>query len=187
LFCAIFSKNSEVHQFREFLAKRELERISSTDYLTNTANRFKIEEEAEIWIDFCRRQGLPLSLVFFDVDNLKKINDCYGHVTGDSILTNLVKLIKNQLRSSDVLARWGGDEFVILLPNASLENAATFTERIRNSIEQAALVKGISTTCSFGIAEMKDGSDFQSLICEADKLMYEGKENGKNNIQVATK
>lgn len=183
ILCAISAKNTEKHQFREYLARCELEHISSTDYLTNTANRYKMKEEAERWMDFCRRQELPLSLVFIDVDDLKIVNDKYGHPVGDSVLADLAKMIKNQLRSSDILARWGGDEFVVLLPNVTLEPAIALIERIRNSIRENTFVKGISVTCSFGIVEMKEDSKFETLIKQADKLMYISKKHGKDNIQ----
>ncbi len=183
--CATSTYNTERHQYREFLSKRELEHISSTDYLTETANRFRLEEEAERWLKFCQRQELPLSLVFIDVDNLKEINDQYGHAIGDSVLVDLARLIQSKLRSSDILARWGGDEFVMLLPNAALRDAIQFTERIRDAIQTNRFVMQISVTCSYGVAEMKQDSDFRGLLCEADRLMYDGKRRGKGEIRYA--
>ncbi|HPE16323.1 MAG TPA: GGDEF domain-containing protein [Oscillospiraceae bacterium] len=185
LLCAIAAKNAENHEFREFAAKNELKRISSTDYLTDAANRYKMEEEAGRWMDFCRRNGMPLSLVFLDVDDLKSINDRYGHPAGDSVLSNLVKLINGQLRSSDLLARWGGDEFVMLLPNVSLDEAGALTQRIRDSVRESRLSQEVSVTCSFGVVEMADGMDFKTLISKADQMMYEGKKEGKDNVRCA--
>ncbi len=185
LFCAVAAKNTEKHQFKEFQAKRELQQISSTDYLTNTANRFKMEAEAERWIEFCKRQGLPLSLVFIDVDDLKIVNDRYGHTAGDFVLAHLAELIKSQLRSSDILARWGGDEFIMLLSNVNLANAIKLTERIKNYIRMGSFIKGITVTCSFGVVEMNKNSNFSSLLLEADRLMYEGKKSGKDCIKWA--
>lgn len=181
--CGYAAFDTEKHQFREYEAKRELEHLSSIDYLTNTANRFKMEEEAERWIKFCHRQGLPLSLVFFDIDDLKTINDQYDHFTGDSVIKDLAKLIRKQLRSSDILARWGGDEFVVLFPNITLADAIVLTERMRDIIEANNFTKSIKVTCSFGIVTMKDDSSLESLILEADHLMYTGKKLGKNHVQ----
>ena len=118
ILCSVYAWNTERHQASEFAAKNELEHIGSTDFLTNTANRMKLREEAVRWLDFCRRNGFPLCLVFIDVDGLKVVNDQHGHLAGDTVLSNLAKLVPCQLRSTDILARWGGDEFVLLLPNA---------------------------------------------------------------------
>jgi diguanylate cyclase (GGDEF)-like protein len=182
LLCALNARNTELHQFREYKAKCELERLSSTDHLTNAANRFKMEEEAERWIRFCRRQGFPLALVFIDVDNLKKINDQYGHTAGDSVLSELSALIQRQLRSSDILARWGGDEFIMLLPNVTLENAVKLTERVRNQIREHTFIHGVIVTCSFGVVSMKEDASFENMVHEADESMYSGKKKGKDSV-----
>lgn len=182
ILCAISAWNTEKHQRKEFFTRAELRRICSIDRLTNTANRFKIEEEGDRWIDFCHRNTLPLCLVFIDVDNLKSINDIYGHYEGDSVLAEMANLIHGQLHSSDVLARWGGDEFVLLLPNVNLENAIAICERIRESICNYDFVKDMRVTCSFGVVAMKEGSVFETMIRESDKLMYKGKKLGKNRV-----
>jgi two-component system cell cycle response regulator len=180
--CSVSAYMSELYQYREYMAKIRLEELSSTDYLTQAANRFKLEEEAEKWMDFCRRQKLPLSLVFLDVDNMKLINDHFGHGAGDSVLTSLSRLIQAQLRSSDILARWGGDEFVLLLPNATLSDAITMTERLRIIVKEFTFLNGIHTTCSFGVTELREETDFKDLVRAADKRMYRGKELGKDRI-----
>ena len=183
LLCAVSAINSESHQFREFLAKRELESISTTDFLTNTANRFKISEEAIAQIDFCKQQELPLSLMFFDVDNLKLINDRHGHSAGDALLRNLALFIQRQLRNTEVLARWGGDEFLILLPNASLDNAVSLAKTIELSVKENITINGDKVTCSFGVVTMKNSSTFEDLVCEADNLMYNAKHQGKGLVE----
>ncbi len=183
LVCAISAWNADRHQYKEFLAKRELERISSTDYLTNTANRHKMEEEAARWMEFCRRQGFPLCLVFIDVDNLKAINDQYGHCAGDSVLERLANLIRTQIRRSDVIARWGGDEFIVLLPNITFRNAIIITERARVIIRECAFEHDIHMTCSFGVVEMQKESTFKSMVDKADQLMYSSKAKGKDAVE----
>jgi diguanylate cyclase (GGDEF)-like protein len=182
ILCSISAWNTEKHQRKEFFARVELKRICTTDYLTNTASRFKIEEEADRWIDFCHRNGLPLCMVFIDVDNLKSINDVYGHQKGDSVLAEMANLMRSQLHGSDVLARWGGDEFVLLLPNVTLENAVAICERIRESIYNYDFVEDVKVTCSFGVVAMKENSVFESMVRESDKLMYRGKKTGKNKV-----
>lgn len=181
--CAHNAHNTEEYQFREFIAKRELKRISSTDYLTNTANRYKMDEEANKWIDFCHRNRLPLTLVFIDIDDFKIVNDMYGHVVGDSVLASLTELIRSQLRNSDVLSRWGGDEFTLLLPNTPLDHAVSIVNRIRDSISESIFTMGVRVTCCFGIVEMKEDSDLTSMIKEADNLMYAGKKREKNDLR----
>jgi diguanylate cyclase (GGDEF)-like protein len=179
LLCAITARNAEIHQFNEFIAKRELERLSSTDYLTEAVNRYKIMEEAERWMEFCRRHDLPLSLTFIDVDNLKMINDRYGHHMGDMVLANLAKVIRSQLRGSDILARWGGDEFIVLLPSTDILSAGSLTERIRASIKKSAMIDGMSITCSFGVASMEGEQSFEDLVRQADDLMYNEKKRSR--------
>jgi len=181
--CAAFAWHADRRQLSEFLAKTQLEYASSTDYLTDTANRFRLGQESERWIRFCQRQKLPLSLVFVDVDNLKEVNDHFGHTVGDSVLVDLARNIQAKLRSSDILARWGGDEFVLLLPNASLQNAIALVGRIKDSIQDGRFPLGIRITCSFGIVEMREGTSFQDLLREADALMYDGKHCGRGLIR----
>lgn len=182
LLCAISARNAERHQLNEFTTKGKLERISTTDFLTKTANRYKMKEEAEKWINFCRRQGMPLSIVFADIDNMKAINDQFGHAVGDFVLTSFAALIQKQLRSSDTLARWGGDEFVFLLPNTSYSNAQNLTARIGTHISEFNFIEGYTVSCSFGVIQMKEDSDFLSMINEADKLMYDSKRRDKDSI-----
>ena len=183
LLCAICAWNTQKHQYNEFLAKLELEHMSTTDVLTRLSNRFKMGKEADKWIDYCRQNGAPLSLVFIDVDDLKSINDSFGHLVGDAVLSTLADIIQNQLRETDVISRWGGDEFLLLLPNITTENAIILSERIRGLIEYTTFEKGVSITCSFGVVEMDDASTFESLLSQSDKLMYGGKQLGKNRVQ----
>lgn len=177
--CASAAYLREASQFREYVAKKELERISATDYLTNTANRYKMKEEATKWMSYCRRNELPLALAFLDIDDFKQINDRCGHPAGDAVLSELTALISASLRNSDVISRWGGDEFVLLFPNTTLAGAQIIIERIRASVGRQTFAGGKRITCSFGVVEMKPDSDFEKLIKEADDLMYRGKKRGK--------
>lgn len=182
-FCAVSARITERFQYSEFNAKNELIKISSIDPLTKAGNRYKFEKEANWWIEFCRRQDLPLSFVMIDIDDFKIINDLNGHLSGDTIMVELVKIFNEQLRSTDLLYRWGGDEFVVLLPNVQLSRAITVCERIRQRIEEFIYDKQSRVTCSFGIVACTDESDYTTLVDEADKLMYRGKKKGKNIIQ----
>jgi len=181
--CAYIGWITERHQFQEFAATRKLECIGSIDYLTNIANRYKMDEEAARWINFCHDNNLPLSMSFVDIDDFKLINDEFGHLSGDSVLVDLTKLIRSRLRNTDIIARWGGDEFVLLFPSSTLTETVSIMENLKRSINEYVFIKDIKITCCYGIVEMKSDSDFQSMIKEADGLMYIGKKNDKNNLQ----
>jgi diguanylate cyclase (GGDEF)-like protein len=126
------------------------------------------------------RTGLPFSVVICDIDDFKKINDDFGHLIGDSILKEFVQVIQNHIRSTDVLARWGGDEFVILLINTTSEEAYKVTENLRKLIEEHNFSGGIRLTSSIGIIQYLNGMKIEELIRKADSAMYEAKRNGKN-------
>jgi len=179
LICTIAVFMREKTAFQEFVTKARLEQASSTDFLTNAATRARLEDEAQRWMSFCRRQGLPLCLVFADVDNLKYINDHFGHAAGDIVLKQLADQMKKQLRSSDTIARWGGDEFVILLPNVSLKNAMLLLDRVKQAVSQIDLHSGVTISCSYGVVEMGSESTYQQLLSEADARMYRAKRAGK--------
>ncbi|MEI8199242.1 MAG: GGDEF domain-containing protein [Eubacteriales bacterium] len=183
LLCAFFSWNRQKSQHMEFLARQELDRQSSTDHLTQAVTRFKLEEEADRWLHFCRRQGIPLSLIFVDVDNLKPINDKYGHLAGDKVLSEIVFRIRASLRNSDITARWGGDEFVLLLPDSDLAKTVEISESVRRSIENSPVLDGVTVTCSFGVVTMNGTSTFETMIHEADELMYRSKKLGRNRVE----
>lgn len=185
LLCAFFTWNTQKAQRFEFFARQELLRQSSTDHLTQATTRIKLEEEAARWLGFCRRQQIPLSLIFVDVDNLKQINDKYGHLAGDKVLLEIVVRIRSSLRESDIVARWGGDEFVLLLPDVDLKKGVDISEAIRQSLRWKPLADNITATCSFGVVAMTDKSTFETMICEADDLMYKSKRLGKTRIEHA--
>ena len=187
MLCAITVFTREKTAFQEFVTKARLEQASSTDFLTNASTRARLEGEAQRWMSFCRRQGLPLCLVFADVDNLKYINDHFGHAAGDVVLKQMADLMKKQLRSSDTIARWGGDEFVILLPNVSLKNAMMLLDRVKQAVSQIDLHSGVVISCSYGVVEMGSESTYQQMISEADARMYRAKRAGKEqNIAART-
>jgi len=182
--CGTFAYFSQRHQFGEFIAKEELRLANSTDHLTKLANRSKLIEEAGKWMDFSKRHVIPLSLIIVDIDNLKQINDTYGHLTGDTVIAGLASLMQGLLRQEDVMARWGGDEFIILLPHTRVDEAQILSERLRSAAALHSFPHGAAATCSFGIAGMKKDSTLESLISRADKSLYRAKKIGKNNVQV---
>lgn len=180
--CAVKTIVADRYAMRAFLEKTRLEQASARDFLTNAATRERLEEEARRWMNFCRRQGLPLCLVFADVDDLKRINDRYGHAMGDKALREVATIMRNQLRNSDTIARWGGDEFVLLLPNVTLQNAVLLLDRVKRAVEQLTLENGVKVSCSFGVVQMSPDSDYMQLLSAADAMMYRSKQSGKGKV-----
>lgn len=174
---ATFARDRAAYQ--EYTNTSQLEQASSKDFLTNAVTRARLEDEAYRWMGFCRRQGLPFCLVFADVDNLKYINDHFGHAAGDVVLKQLAETMKNQLRSSDTIARWGGDEFVVLLPNVPKETAMMLLERVKQAVAQIDFQNGTVISCSYGVVEMGPESTYQQMLAEADALMYQNKSLNK--------
>ena len=183
--CAVKTIGTDRYAKRAFLEKSRLEQASARDFLTNAATRERLEEEARRWMNFCRRQGLPLCLVFADVDDLKRINDRFGHAMGDKALREVAAIMKNQLRNSDTIARWGGDEFVLLLPNVTLQNAVFLLDRVKNAVEQVTLEGGVKVSCSFGVVQMGADSDYMQMLSAADAMMYRSKQSGKGKVAYA--
>ena len=184
--CAVFAYYFHRYQYGEYVAKSELQNIYSTDRLTKVGNRIKLEEEADRWMEFCSRHNLELSLVLIDIDNLKQINDEYGHLIGDHVLFDTAQVMCAQLRKNDVCARWGGDEFVLLLPYTGVEKARALSERIRKTVSEHLFRTHIKITCSFGIAGIKKGCSLEQLIEQADHTMYLAKKEGKNSVMIDT-
>lgn len=167
---------------KQFIDAKELEKLSITDTLTGIYNRARLDQELNLWVDYCIRYKNPLSLVIFDIDDFKEVNDKYGHLIGDGVLQEVTSIIKKAIRSTDIFARWGGDEFVILLPNTGLSQAIEMMERLRISIMEKKLDSIEKVTCSFGVVSLQENEDANSLLQRADKLLYKAKGEGKNFV-----
>ncbi len=180
---------SSINSFRDNYYKRvqfinniELIRLSTTDPLTGVYNRVKLNEEFNRCIEYCKRYNTPISLIMVDFDNFKKINDTFGHITGDNVILDFVSIVRNNIRDFDILARWGGEEFVILLPNTDIEYALIIAERLRKKIEAYIFKEVSKVTCSLGVAQSSCEDNIDSLIQKADKMLYIAKSNGKNIV-----
>lgn len=158
--------------------------MAATDSLTNLPNRSRFEESLHAEMDKVRRYGIDsFSLILFDVDDFKHINDTKGHLIGDQVLRVLARSVEQNLRSSDLIARWGGEEFVVLLPCTSAENARITAENIRSRIEVLEITADLSgVTCSFGVTGYRPEEGVQELLKRADEAMYEAKFSGKNRV-----
>ena len=158
-------------------------KLSMTDNLTQIHNRLKLNHELDIEIIRTKRTNSNLTLVMFDIDHFKKINDTYGHDIGDVSLIGLVNIINQNIRKTDVFARWGGEEFMILLLDTNLENSILMVEKIRIKIEENNFETINHMTCSFGITQFKQEDTKEILIKKVDEVLYEAKHKGRNRIE----
>lgn len=166
----------------------QLYQFSIKDGLTGLYNRKSFDDKLESEFSRCKRYGHSLSLVMIDIDYFKNINDTYGHLAGDAVLTNLSKLFGKFFRSVDFIARYGGEEFAVILPETPINGALLTTERIRLAVSQNEVYINqhtIKITISSGIAEYNQSfASPTSLIEAADKKLYEAKTNGRNRVEI---
>jgi diguanylate cyclase (GGDEF)-like protein/PAS domain S-box-containing protein len=166
----------------------ELEKIAITDYLTSIYNRRYFMERGVQEFKRAKRSKHPLSLLMLDIDKFKNINDTYGHETGDFALKQVVAALKKNLREIDILGRMGGDEFTVMLPNTSLENAAKLAERVRKDMENTVFQTTdesltISITISAGVSDFTDQTtNIDEMLRNADTALYQAKHSGRNCV-----
>jgi diguanylate cyclase (GGDEF)-like protein len=163
-----------------FAERKKLKRMSSIDLLTNIHNRHVIITGAKYELERARRYGIPVSLIIFDIDHFKSFNDEYGHNEGDHALRKIADTVKKTLRKTDYFGRWGGEEFIALLPHTNLEGAIAAAENIRLSVSSADISRFRKVTISLGVAEHITGETFESLVGRADNAMYIAKFQGRN-------
>jgi diguanylate cyclase (GGDEF)-like protein len=158
-----------------------VETLANTDPLTTLLNRRAMENAVLPLMSLNKRYKQKLCFMLADIDYFKKVNDTYGHAVGDEVLINLTSILNSCLRSSDLLSRHGGEEFLIVLPQTELESGYLLAERIRTSIENTRTGKDkIAVTISIGCVEIEDDEDFDSVITRADKMLYKAKSDGRN-------
>jgi diguanylate cyclase (GGDEF)-like protein/PAS domain S-box-containing protein len=165
--------------------ENDLEKLATTDRLTQAFNRTKFQEVIERELERAKRYFHPFSVVMFDIDHFKRVNDTYGHAIGDSVLQILTKIVKENLREIDYLVRWGGEEFIFITPETDVEKAIVLAERIRKAIETYKFDQAGTITVSFGVAEYKPDDTEDTLIKRADDAMYVAKKKGRNRVEVS--
>jgi diguanylate cyclase (GGDEF)-like protein len=168
-------------------AEESARRLAATDPLTGTFNRRTFLELAEKEIARSRRADSALSLVLLDLDHFKRINDQHGHIVGDSVLIKFTRIVQTCLRREDLLVRYGGEEFCVLLPDVALDGAVALAERIRVSVERTSFGPGanpVKVTVSAGVARLgrEDSDDIAHLLKRADEAMYGAKAAGRNQV-----
>ncbi|HSW14812.1 MAG TPA: diguanylate cyclase [Solimonas sp.] len=170
------------------IANRELERLATRDALTGAFNRRHLMDEAATELARAGRYGHSLSLVIWDLDHFKAINDRYGHLAGDGVLCMAVQKAQSLLRPSDVLTRYGGEEFVLLLPETGLQQAQALAERIRQAICAADFLTQwgpVSVSASFGVASRRPEDErIETLLDRADRALYAAKRHGRNRVEI---
>jgi diguanylate cyclase (GGDEF)-like protein len=167
-------------------ANRLLEKLASYDSLTGAYNRRQFFNLAQAEFAKVERTQEPLSIIMLDIDHFKSVNDTYGHGAGDQALIELTRTCKKVCRTSDIISRFGGEEFVICCPSASIQGATSLAERLRESIEALTIKtddnKSFGFTASIGVATHYPGDTLDSQINRADKWLYQAKETGRNRV-----
>jgi len=176
---------------REEIEKQKLIEKAIKDHLTKIYNRLYLEEEAVREIEKARRYSYPVSLIMFDLDEFKKVNDTFGHSRGDQVLITFANLLRSRIRGTDIPVRYGGEEFVVLLPYTYADEAYHVAERIRKEFENMEFNfdgNRFSLTVSAGVSAGRRGEyNLDELIAMADRAMYRAKEGGKNRVEVYSK
>ena len=163
-------------------SKRELERLAVIDPLTEVGNRRAMERELGEAVYLRKRYRSPAALVVMDIDHFKALNDQHGHPLGDSVLVELMDLCSRELRRSDRVFRYGGEEFVLLLSATSLDSAVAAAEKLRNRIEENSFAGGHRLTISLGVAELATGESWDDWLRRADAALYQAKAAGRNRV-----
>ena len=162
---------------------REYETMASTDSLTGLYNRYKFEELYLSSYKAMLQRHNDLSIILLDIDFFKKVNDDYGHNIGDQVLIQISHALIKTLRNVDIVCRWGGEEFIALLPTANLENASILAEKLRIHLDRLQIDLVGNVTASFGVAQVVEGDAMEDAIARADKALYLAKNSGRNCVK----
>jgi len=165
-------------------AEEEIHLLATTDTLTGIANRREFNMQLLKEIERAKRYGTPLSLVMYDIDYFKRVNDTFGHDAGDSVLKALTTIVKSNVRSVDIVARWGGEEFMILMPQSDVEAAGDAAEKLRQKVVQYPFEQVGNLTVSFGVTAFASQDDVDTFVKRVDNALYQAKEKGRNRVEL---
>ncbi len=160
------------------------ERQARIDYLTGIYNRLMFTELLEAELQRARRYSSNLSLIMFDLDHFKRINDTYSHTMGDHVLKEVAQLVSENIRAHDIFTRWGGEEFMVLVPKTTRDQAVTLAEKLRQLCEGHDFGSGLKVTASFGVTQFEPGEMTETFIERVDQALYQAKGNGRNRVEV---
>lgn len=166
--------------------EQELLRLATTDPLTGCHNRHYLHRVLEHEVDRARRYATPLSLIMYDLDHFKQINDRFGHDVGDRVLVHNAEIVRDAIRRTDVLARWGGEEFLVLCPSTSADEASVLAERAMHALRNHPAPVAGTVTASFGVVTLREGEGTDALLRRADDLMYRAKHAGRDQARSDT-
>jgi diguanylate cyclase (GGDEF)-like protein len=162
------------------LEKKDILEKAHRDALTGAYNRLGIRDKLIYAMESRVKLGVQFCLILIDIDDFKQLNDTKGHLEGDKALINLVNLLMRNLRETDYLCRWGGEEFFVLIMNANIDAARGLAEKLRKNVEESSL----GFTCSFGVAQAFK-NEFEEILDAADRALYKAKNDGKNRVGLA--
>lgn len=165
--------------------EHELEKAAATDPLTGVANRLQCDRWLKATVEYSQKNLSSATLIMFDIDDFKHVNDTFGHNVGDDVLVRIADIVRTIVRSNDMFARWGGEEFVILQTDTPLEGTSALAERIRKEIENLRISPVGNVTVSLGVAAYEGNESIESFVKQADEAMYQAKRMGKNNVVVS--
>ena len=184
----ILDENGELFEFNavyhDITNEKLLAELYITDSLTKLYNRAHFDEVIDSITKHQRKAETDFVLVMTDIDHFKSINDNYGHQVGDEALISVANTLKNSLRENDLIARWGGEEFVIMLKNVNIDEAKTIVEKVRINVQNTKVVEKIDVTASFGLTKYNIGEDPHKTFKRVDDALYEAKKSGRNRIVV---
>ena len=161
---------------------KKVENQATYDVLTNVYNRSKFNELLNEHYNLYTRYKDPTAFAIFDIDFFKKVNDTYGHLAGDEVLTTFAATIQKNIRITDIFARWGGEEFTLLMPRTKLEDAFRVVDKLRQTIEELSFGTVGKLTCSAGVTQFCSDDTVESILQRADEALYEAKETGRNKV-----
>lgn len=164
--------------------EKQLQHMATTDRLTQVYNRMKFDDELKVQIDWAHSTNNQLGLIMFDLDHFKSVNDTYGHDVGDEVLKRVVEEVSSHIRKSDTLARWGGEEFMIITPLTDIFELKNIAESLRIKIEALDHPKANSVTASFGSSVLRSRDTFLTLIKRVDSALYQSKQDGRNRCTI---
>lgn len=170
--------------YHDITNEKLLAELYITDSLTKLYNRAHFDETINMIVKHKRKADSDFILVLVDIDHFKSINDTYGHQAGDEALVSVAKTLKSSLRDNDLVARWGGEEFVIMLKNMATDEAKVIVEKIRANIENSTIKENIKVTASFGLSKYIIGEDSKEIFKRADDALYEAKKSGRNRVVI---
>lgn len=169
----------------DITGKKIAEEMAITDRLTQVYNRLHLDKTLQEEYKRFERYQHPCTVILFDIDKFKDVNDTYGHLVGDQVLIDLALVVKKVLRQTDVFGRWGGEEFLVICPDTQALQGKQIAEKLRQCIQKHPFAKVSNITCSFGVSEFHNGEKIEEMVKRADDMLYTAKESGRNCVKTA--